>query len=54
MAPFRVVCQQIRVADWVITVTFGMTVQQITAALLGSAAGKSLAAVAGVYFLLYV
>lgn len=54
MAPFRVVCQQIQIADWVNTVTFGMTVQQITAALLGSAAGKSLAAVAGMYFLLYL
>lgn len=54
VAPFRVVCQQIQIADWVNTVTFGMTVQQITAALLGSAAGKSLAAVAGMYFLLYL
>lgn len=40
MAPFRVVCQQIWIADWLIMVTFGMTVQQITGAL-GSAAGCS-------------
>lgn len=52
MAPFRVVCQQVWIADLVIMVTFGMTVQQITAALLGSAAGKSLAAAAGMCFLL--
>lgn len=54
MAPFRVVCQQIQIADWIIMVTFGMTVQQIAAAFLGSAAGKSLAAVAGIYCLLYL
>lgn len=54
MAPFMVVCQQIWIADWVIMATFGMTVQQITTALLGRAAGKSLAAVVGMYFLLYL
>lgn len=54
MAPFRAVSQQIRIAHWVIMVTFGRTVQQITVALLGNAAGKSLAAVAGMYFLLYL
>lgn len=53
MAPFRVVCQQIWIAKWVIPVTFGMTVQQIAAAF-GSAAGKSSGVVAGMYFLLYL
>lgn len=52
MAPFRVVCQQIWIADGVILVTFGMTVQQIAAALLGIAAGKSSGVVTGMYFLL--